>query len=280
MPGNECATILLLVLLISSAIVLYINASSRASKKVPIHTNALRKIGSYAKNSPLKDYRIFVINMAETTTGKQRWALMQRTPFAPFMERVHAVNGSTYNFTEEVRDGVITTSWDYGKWKRRGSYFVRMTPGEIGVSLSHRMIWRKIVAEKIERAVILEDDSYKMRPDFEAQLALIVKHLPEDWDILLLSYWLHQGDNGYVVNQYISRTFDFVFMNAYIINTRGAHKLLQHTIDMPLDSWVAKQTRHVNVYRHNLQGRGPTPRGDLIWQGSEVSSSIEHTNNW
>lgn len=234
-------------------------------------------------SSSFKEYRTFVINLKKTETGKKRWALMKGTVFANTMERYDAINGHIYDCSKEVSKNIITTSWDFGMWKNGKTNYIKMTPGEIGVSLSHYYIWKKMVDEDIEKAIILEDDSSDIDPYFEEKFHNIMKSMPCDWDIVLISFWLHKGDNGKQVNGDVSRVKDFVFMNAYVINTRGAKKLCDKSpIDMPLDSWVSKMSKDVVIYRHHHQTSSITPRGILISQASKqiVGSSIDHTNNW
>jgi len=229
------------------------------------------------------DYRTFVINLSKTESGKKRWSLMKGTVFANTMERYEGVNGHTYDYSNEVSKNIITTSWDHGKWKYGKTNYVKMAPGEIGVSLSHYYIWKKIVDEDIKKAIILEDDSSVIDPFFEEKFHTLMKSVPSDWDIVLISFWLHKGDNGERVNADITRVKDFVFMNAYVINTKGAQKLCNSSpIDMPLDSWVSKLSKDVKIYRHHHQTITSTPRGTLITQAAKqiVGSSIAHTNNW
>jgi GR25 family glycosyltransferase involved in LPS biosynthesis len=231
----------------------------------------------------LADYRTFVINLSKTKSGKKRWSLMKGTIFANTMERFDAINGHTYDYGKEVSQNIVSTFWDYGKWKYGKTNYVKMTPGEIGVSLSHYYIWKKIVDEDIKKAIILEDDSSEIDPYFEEKFHNVMKSVPKDWDIVLISFWLHRGDNGKKVNADITRVNDFVFMNAYVINTKGARKLCDSSpIDMPLDSWVSKLSNDVVIYRHHHQTVTSTPRGTLISQAAKqiVGSSIDHTNNW
>jgi GR25 family glycosyltransferase involved in LPS biosynthesis len=228
-------------------------------------------------------YRIFVINLKETESGKKRWYMMKSTVFANTMERFDGVNGHRYDYSKEVSQNIVATSWDYGMWKLGYTKYVKMAPGEIGVSLSHYYLWKKIVDENIKRAIILEDDSSVIDPYFEDKFHTVMKSVPSNWDIVLISFWLHKGDNGEKVNANITRVKDFVFMNAYVINTKGARKLCDSSpINMPLDSWVSKLSKDVVIYRHHHQTIAETPRGTLIAQAAKqiVGSSIDHTNNW
>lgn len=62
-----------------------------------------------------------------------------------------------------------------------------LTPGEIGCSLSHMMIYKDVVANNYNKVLILEDDvvidkkAIKLFPE-------VVKELPADWQLFYLGY--------------------------------------------------------------------------------------------
>lgn len=235
------------------------------------------------QRSPLREFRIFVINLPETEMGQKRMKLMNTTVWAPFMEVFHGIYGKTYDYSTDVRQRIINTHWNYGKWKGQRTKIIAMTPGEIGVSLSHYRIWEKIVFEGIPKTIILEDDSSHVCSGFERKLEIVLEYLPDDWDIFLISFWLHQGDDGHRVNDYISRVNNFVFLNCYAVSLKGARKLIKNTpINMPVDSWIASLSKSLKIYRHHFQSSVYDCRGLLVWQASkkEVGSAIDHTNNW
>jgi glycosyl transferase family 25 len=58
------------------------------------------------------------------------------------------------------------------------------TPGQIGCALSHGRLYRHIVEQGIERALILEDDLI-LRPDFGALIPKLEQHLTDDEIIML-----------------------------------------------------------------------------------------------
>jgi len=253
---------------------------------IDIHDDPFRgveKDSTKSKSDYLATFRIFVINLKDTPMGKKRWGLMKKTIFAEKMERFDGIYGRTYDYTDEIKGNIITQKWDYGKWKNSKSFLINMTAGEIGVSLSHYYLWKKIKEENIPQSIILEDDSIEIVPDFEEKFKHLMKKMPSDWDVVLLSFWLHKGNNGKKINKHVTRVRDFVFMNAYVINPRGAKKLLDKLpINMPIDSWVSQQSSDVVIYRHHFQTPSEYTRGNLIFQASKqsVGSSIEHTNNW
>lgn len=96
-----------------------------------------------------------------------------------------AVDGNllTYDYVSKCR--ARSDGWYHQDWGKAHS----MKPGEIGVALSHLGIYKKIIEEQIEWAVILEDDVV-----FDQRLKNILKHqkgidrLMKKFDLVLLGY--------------------------------------------------------------------------------------------
>lgn len=229
-----------------------------------------------------------VINLHETLEGQRRWKLMSQHPIikGPLV-RFPAVYGKNHDFTPEIQANEIQTSWDYGAWKGKKENIRHMDSGELGVSLSHLRLWKKIAKmPERSRVLVLEDDAIRVDPHFYEKTELYKKHLPADWDVFLLGFWLHRGDDSDKVNKYIARVRTFVLTHAYIIRPKGARALLkQLPIDKPLDTWMSYQSNYVNIYRHydtrrTISMKEPKrPRSILIRQQSQ-QSEIVHTNNW
>jgi len=118
-----------------------------------------------------------------------------------YFEIFPAIYGKTYNYKTEIKNNIVTKSWDYGSWLHKKSKTVDMTDGEIGVALSHFGIWKKIVKEKIPVTLVLEDDAIDMHPDFEMLVTTFYNHLPNDWDIFLLGFWMNRGIMGKQINK-------------------------------------------------------------------------------
>ncbi|MEH6497010.1 MAG: glycosyltransferase family 25 protein, partial [Pseudomonas marincola] len=94
-----------------------------------------------------------------------------------------AGTGFNFQFFEAVDghsfDAHNTPEYD---GKRRRQYFGRdLTAGEIGCLLSHRALYKKMLEENIERALILEDDTI-LTDDFPQTVAEILAS-DLDWDI-------------------------------------------------------------------------------------------------
>ena len=229
---------------------------------------------------------VYVINLSETKEGKNRWKIISKhKEFKNKIIRIPGIYGKTYNYEKEIDKGIITRQWDYGKWKYDKSFFINMSSGEIGVSLSHYYLWKRLSEMEDEKSrmryhLILEDDAIKTCGNFQNKIKFYMNKLPDDWDIFLLGYFLHQGNDGYLVNKHISRVKTFVLCHAYIIRESSAKKLLKYLpIDMPLDSWMSKHSDKINIYRHNYSVRKMTPSSIMIRQGRK-EKQIENTNNW
>ena len=153
------------------------------------------------------------------------------------------------------------------------------------MALSHYRLWKKAASHN-KPTFIFEDDAIRLDPQFEEKVIYFMKELPDDWDIFLVGFWLHKGDDGERINNSISRVRSFVLLNSYVIHPRGAQKLLNKLpINAPVDTWISMQSNYINIYRHFMTKRDlfmretRYPRSILVKTKSE-KSQIEHTNNW
>ena len=224
----------------------------------------------------------FVINLSETTEGRRRWNIIQNNYLLKnIVKRFPGVYGKTRD--KRMYDNiVVNTKWDIGNWLNNKSRIIDMSDGEIGVSISHYNIWKYIVENNMGKVFILEDDAIDISPQFNQYLDIIFKEVPDNWDIILLGFWLHRGDTGYKVSNNIYRVKDFVLMHGYIINQKGASKLLQHLpINAPLDTWISSIADDLYIYRHHFvtHVNGNQPYSIMINQ-KRKEKQIVNTNNW
>lgn len=230
----------------------------------------------------------FVINLPGTPEGEKSWKkMLTKKHIYHHMTRFPGIYGKKYDYSNEVKSGIVNTTWDIGRWKGEESRVIPMEKSEIGISLSYYYLFKKIVDENIQVALVLEDDATRIHPDFQNLLLEHYKILPPDWDMFLLGFWLHRGDNGNVVantNGKIHKVRDFCLLHAFMINKKGARKFLNHLpIDRPVDSWMSKCAHEdVNIYRHNIIIKpSKTPASALVRQDRErQNKQIKNTNNW
>ncbi|MCL2440279.1 MAG: glycosyltransferase family 25 protein [Treponema sp.] len=100
--------------------------------------------------------KIFIINLLKNA-DRREFIKLQFNNF----------NNITYEYFNAVDGRNLTNhelNYYYDKEKAIKTY-KELSLGEIGCSLSHKFIWKKMVEENIERAVIFEDD-VTIKPDF------------------------------------------------------------------------------------------------------------------
>ena len=207
--------------------------------------------------------RCFVITINETEEGRNRWLRIKNNPILKhFIEKFNGIYGKNYNYRNEIMKGIITTTWDYGKWKHKKSNFIPMTKGE-----------------NINNVLILEDDANKVHNSFIDTINIILKYVPDDWDIILLGYLITPADKLKQINDYIWKVNSFVLCHSYLINKKGVQKILKNLpINMPLDAWLSTHSDKINIYRHNIYTKHNMGKiSTLIMQNSH-GSDIIHTN--
>jgi len=148
----------------------------------------------------------------------------------------------------------------------------RMSGGERGCAHSHLRLW-KVAAGRTEHTLVLEDDVHLTfdRTNgngkcngkvFTKRLALSMKHLPHDFDVMYLGWSGWRGGHHYQwkkpyyenaeAQKYV-RKAEYVWTTvAYVISQTGAKKLLAAAVPMnqPVDNfmaWEASQGR-LNSY--------------------------------
>ncbi len=110
--------------------------------------------------------------------------------------------------------------------------------GAVGCSLSHILLWKKIVDENLDSLLIFEDDIY-FYPNFKENLSRVLENIPEDADAVFLDVIRNFKSVQY--NDIFDRILDQFFgMHAYIMTNKGAKKLLPYVfpIEIQIDSFM------------------------------------------
>jgi GR25 family glycosyltransferase involved in LPS biosynthesis len=129
--------------------------------------------------------------------------------------------------------------------------------GVIGIWASNWLAWKALLKSDSDYAILVEDDVVVLESFFDSVNA-IVDNMPEDWDIL--SFCIpHTEDKfydqniHYIDNLIICKFYQTWSAGGYIINRKGASKLLDHVgangISMPIDWNIFEQGQGlVNTY--------------------------------
>lgn len=145
---------------------------------------------------------------------------------------IEAVDGRSLAEDEKTPYSKSIALRDFGR---------ELTPGEIGCALTHIKIWKLILDEGIEEALILEDDVH-----IGMALIEVLKHrdrLPQDYQHINFSTNARQVPFGaFVTDIYrASRHSERPYLtSAYLLTKTGANKLLDlvSPLYMPIDNFI------------------------------------------
>merc|ERR1711988_122994 len=125
----------------------------------------------------------------------------------------------------------------------------KLLPAELGAALSHISIWRKVAASSAPLSLVFEDDVV-IPATFLHNLESTVSELPENWDIMYLSYlkaWEFKRPEKY--SEHLVQPNWPLGFYAYAITPAGAQRLLnlveaglevpQDCVDCGIDAIVA-----------------------------------------
>lgn len=145
-----------------------------------------------------------------------------------------AINGSKEN---------VFLNPDYNKLKRRLFYGKDLTDGELGCFLSHRAVIKKIVLERIEHCLVLEDDALLLQ-NFSSVLVSLL-NCSYSWELIR---FLGNPKIEKLTQRKILKLFGEYYLTrlatspggayAYLISYDGAKKLAKalNEIYLPIDS--------------------------------------------
>ena len=99
----------------------------------------------------------------------------------------------------------------------------------IGCGISHINIWKKIVREKINKCLIIEDD-FILVDDFLNKFNNIINEAPKDYDMLFLTRSQIHNDSIKIkdINKYFYKQLIVCQTVGYIITLKGAEKILKY----------------------------------------------------
>ena len=212
-----------------------------------------------------KDLPIFVINL---DTDKNRWEFM-KSQFdflkATNVTRFSAVDMRKADLNTLYKDDRVSL---YNKFtiqkKHRCDHKQIDTTGAIGSTLSHYSIWKKIIEENIDMAIIFEDDIRLMSNFFE----IINKEIKENGNFDILNL-------GYMKNAY-SNVDDSVFYfgaGCYIVTKKACEILCKYAF--PIDTHVDAYFFLLNQF--NYLKMTMSDKMIAFPQGG-INSNIEHGN--
>lgn len=200
---------------------------------------------------------------------------------------IDAVDGDSLD--DKTIDGVYSEKFAVSNFKRT------LSKGEIGCALSHLSVYKKILNDNIERAIILEDDAI-IGDNFVNVIENINQAAPTIWQLILLGY--NEDINGFFSDCQVqvsepNKSLNFSIKkpltpayqtHAYLINQQGAEHLIEliQPLYQPIDHYTAK-AKLVSVYcvnprcvrvNFNLQSSIHTDR-ELVQKTISISTTVK-----
>lgn len=133
-------------------------------------------------------YKVFVINLDRSGARLEKATRLLNEANIEF-ERFSAIDG------EQLTSSAIQAIYNFDDDK---SFYKALNKGEIACYLSHRAVWQKLIDEKLDFAIILEDDFA------DCNLLSIaieqIEQLPKKWDYIKLAMY-HRKRNPIATRQ-------------------------------------------------------------------------------
>lgn len=145
--------------------------------------------------------------------------------------------------------------------------------GEVGILASNWMAWNLFFDSDLDYLILMEDDLIIHEGFFEA-LNSYMQELPSDWDIFHMYHpgnELHKFGFHLMVSEHICKAFQDWSSACYVINKRGAKKLIEDAsngISLPLDWLMFRQQDKFNVYTRS-------PYANAYCELKEIESTFQ-----
>jgi GR25 family glycosyltransferase involved in LPS biosynthesis len=202
--------------------------------------------------------KILYINLDRRPDRKQNVeAYIKKYNLEEYTKRFPAIDGKKIDF-EKIDTKLISQEAIQDAFDNKQLY-TTMTIGGIGCALSHYNIYIKIINEKINRCLILEDDII-FADDFSEKCAYLEPHLNTiDYDLFFLGYHDTSIKYSYYYN-YRFKQFNRVYgLFGYIVTLEGAKKLMNiFPLKKQIDTEISNYSSHLNIL-------GLPPRDRLIF---------------
>ena len=198
-------------------------------------------------------YRTYVINMDKDVERYNKIASYYHNSDLSDLplERYSAVVGKNVEPSDWLTDDAIN---DFKQVLNNGyrTHHYQLTYGGIGCFLSHYNLAKQLLGEKknVDAYIVFEDDTAIPR-NLLSHIERNISEFPEDWDYLMF-YTIRA--NGEPSTNKLNKLKSFWGLNGYIINKKGARKLVEETntnkIDGQIDSYLSRmiQQKKMNVY--------------------------------
>jgi glycosyl transferase family 25 len=192
-----------------------------------------------------KPLRAFVISL-DDAIGTERMKAMQVQCKTLGIEcvKVPGIRGTELKWKDINRAASTTCQWV-------------CTPGMVGCGASHIELWKRVVSENMEYALVLEDDAV-LAPSFTEETIHALQIVPKYYHILLLGCFLCDDSTQHIFSRPVTSSApaglrsvsQFAGTHAYIISNSGARHLLRKNkgkVSYHIDAQMSS-TRGTKIY--------------------------------
>ena len=175
--------------------------------------------------------KTFVINLKKRIDRKKHVTQTYPKNSLSDMEIIQACDGKNpKNNTNEINKEVI--KFISVNQKNNNKFFIKY--GELGAFVSHLYLWKRMIKENIQKALIMEDDIKKFEGEFDKYIKEIDLIDNNKFHIIWLNYPSSNmnGSTNYISNNIYSKknihfnTYLGVF--GYVITLQGAKYLIDY----------------------------------------------------
>jgi len=201
-------------------------------------------------NSNLLNIHIYCINLQNAV--KRRNFMEKQVKKAGFtnFEFIEGLDGSLLDMSQLIEDGL------YDDESARKYHNRPLRLGEIALSLSHGRVYEKILKEKLNIALILEDDALFVVKRLNT---VNISHFPPDWDLVFLSSFLYVvPPKGHITEDLYTTESWKGSTAAYFISFNGASKLAEiyKPVFHAADGLVGRNMNYPVGQKHHFKQQG------------------------
>lgn len=128
--------------------------------------------------------------------------------------------------------------YDEEKSRKLHRYGKGMAVGHIACSLSHRLIYQKILDEGYQRVLIFEDDVVPLYHELN-YLSEALRELPENWELIYLGF-----QKNYPVTPKLRRKHHFYLGLSYVGMIKMKPGMVRNALPRPFSSRLLKAGSH------------------------------------
>ncbi|CAL8406029.1 unnamed protein product [Arctogadus glacialis] len=233
---------------------------------------------------------IYLINLRRRADRRERM-LLSLNELEVDVKVVDAVDGNALNSSDIKLLGVDLLPGYFDPYSGR-----TLTKGEVGCFLSHYFIWKEMVDQQLDKALVFEDD-VRFQANFKRRVLRLMEEVEKaklDWDIIYLGRkQVNPGKEEEVENVHNLVTADYSYWTlSYAISLQGAQKLLNAeplSKMLPVDEFLPimydkhpSEAHKAHYPNRNLQAFSTSPllvqpchyAGDPAWVSDTETSTL------